>query len=340
LLNRGFCKSSFIVDSLPFVVVRTNVCVLINLSSITITKPIQSLMLASSSAEQSFLKSMPNVLSGLVCRRRKHRHQIEADSIALDLPAASSLQHLASSWPYALPETLLAGVLEFAGPSAWFSAACANKEWHQTLWQSSTLWSSALYSLGEEPGRVEQDVSRQRDRTRKCWFGITSFIMQGPLPGIGCNFVLMEEASRAIKGLRKTDTAEEIDQTFQRCIALLRAFQISDTLARNEAIKLEALISAREDLFNVEERKKATDALAEATELAELLDDALQMQDSELIDVDSLDEDGMEALVASDGGWCCEEEQEESVADGSAASEEALDRLLSLLRDAVMVSQK
>jgi hypothetical protein len=235
----------------------------------------------------------------------------------------------------------LAEVLEFAGPSAWYSSSCANKEWHQTLWQSATLWSSALLSWGEEPGRVEQDVDRQRDRTRKCWFGITNFIMQGPLLGVGCDVMLMDEASRAIKGLRSTDSAEEISQSLDRCLAFLRAFQVTDAVAKNRAVSLEALIVSRKDLFKLEERNKATEALTEAMELGDLLDNALQMQDSELLDLNTLDEDGMEALAASTGAWCCEEERdEEFVLDSCDASEEALDRLLSVLRDTVMVFQQ
>jgi hypothetical protein len=193
--------------------------------------------------------------------------------------------------------------------------------------------------MGEEPGRVEQEVGHQRDRARKCWFGVANFIMQGPIP-CGCDVTLIEEACRAIKGLQNKDSVEEICQALERCVALLKAFHVNDSMARNEAVALEALIVAREDLFNIQQRKKATDALLEATELGDLLNDALQMHDSELIDLDSLDEDGMEALAASTGAWCCEEEQEEGFADASDGSEEALDRLLSVLRDAVMVSQK
>lgn len=283
---------------------------------------------------------LPSAILSLACKRRQSSHQSEATSITVHLPVDLSPQLMANSWPSELPETMLAGILEFAGPSAWYAASCTNKEWHQTLWQSPALWSSALLSIGEEPGRVEQDVSRQRDRTRKCWFGIPNFIMQGPCPGIGCEVMLLGEASRAIKGLRSTDTAEEISQSLDRCVALLRAFQVTDTMARNEAVNLEALIVSRKDLFKVEQRNKATDALAEATELGDLLDDALQMQDSELLDLNTLDEDGMEALAASTGAWCCEEEREEEFAEGNDASEEALDRLLSVLRDAVMVSPK
>lgn len=242
---------------------------------------------------------------------------------------------MAASWPSELPDSVVAIVLEFAGPSAWYSASCASKEWHQTLWQSPTPWSFALLSLGEEPGRVEQDVCRQRDRTRKSWFGITNFIMQGPEPGVGCDVMLMEEATRAITGLLSTDSVEEIDPVLERCLGLLRAFQISDTMARTEAVKLEALIVARKDVFKPDQRQRATNALAEATELGDLLDDALQMHDSDLFDLDSLDDDGMEALAASTGAWCCEGEQDDGFV-GSDVSEEALDRLLSVLRDAVV----
>lgn len=187
--------------------------------------------------------------------------------------------------------------------------------------------------MGEEPGRVEQDVSRQRDRARKCWFGISNFIMRGLQPGVGCDVMLLEEATRAIKGLRKTDTVE-IHPAFERCVGLLREFQINDTMARSEAVKLEALIVTRNDIFSPEQRQKATDALVEATELGDLLDDALRMQD--LFDLDALDEDSMEALAASTGAWCCEEEQDEGFDDDNDVSEEALDRLLDVLRDAVV----
>jgi hypothetical protein len=232
----------------------------------------------------------------------------------------------------------LAAVLEFAGPSAWYSASCANNEWHQALWESPTLWSSTLLFLGEEPGRVEQNVGRQRDRVRKCWFGITNFIMPGPEQIVGCDALLIEEGARAMKGLRKTDSIDEIVPVLERCLGLLRTFPINDTMARNEAIKLEGLISSRTDIYDPEQRRRATDALAEATELGDLLDDALQMQD--LVDLDGLDDNGVEALAASAGAWCCEEEQDEGegFAD-SEVSEEALDHLLSVLRDA-MVSHR
>jgi len=277
--------------------------------------------------------SIPRNFAALVCRRRKN-NRVEVTSTALDQSSTLSLQHTASSWPSELPETVLALVLEFAGPAAWYSASCANNEWHQVVWQSPTLWSCALLSMDEEPGRVEQDVTRQRDRTRKCWFGITNFIRKGPEPGIGCEVMLIEEATRAIKGLQCTDSVEEMSQALERCVGLLKAFQINDTLARSEAVKLQTLIVARKDIFNSEQCQRATDALAEATELSHLLNDALQMQD--VFDLDALDEDGMEALAASTGAWCCEEEQDESFADGSDVSDEALDRLLDVLRDAVV----
>lgn len=294
-----------------------------------------SSMPASSSTDRSLLLKIPQVLAALACKRRQSTssHQLEVIPTALELQPNLSPQQKAVSLPSELPETVLAVVLDFAGPSAWYSASCTNNEWHQQFWQSPTIWSSALLSLGEEPGRVEQDVRRQRDRTRKFWFGITNFIMQGPQPSVGCDALCIGEGIRAIKGLRSNDSVEEIDPALERCVGLLRTFPINDTMARNEAIKLQALIAARTDLFKPEQSQRATDALAEATELGDLLDDALQMQD--LSDLDSFDEDGMEAPAASTGAWCCEEEQDEGLAD-SEVSEEALDRLLSVLRDAVV----
>lgn len=290
---------------------------------------------ASSSTNRSLFLKIPQVLSALGCKRRQNTssHQSEVAGTALALPSSLSPQRMAESLPSELPEAVLAVVLDFAGPAAWYAASCASNEWHQVFWQSPTIWSSALLSLGEEPGRVEQDVCRQRDRTRKVWFGITNFIMQGAQPSVPCDAMLIGEATRAIKGLRNNDSVEEIDPSLERCVGLLRTFPINDTMARDEAIKLQALIVARTDLFNPEQCQRATDALAEATELGDLLDDALQMQD--LLDLDSFDEDGIEALAASTGAWCCEEEQDEGLAD-SEVSEEALDRLLSVLRDAVV----
>eukprot|EP00746_Dinoflagellata_sp_MGD_P119547 gnl/MRDRNA2_/MRDRNA2_55379_c0_seq1.p1 gnl/MRDRNA2_/MRDRNA2_55379_c0~~gnl/MRDRNA2_/MRDRNA2_55379_c0_seq1.p1 ORF type:complete len:302 (-),score=52.44 gnl/MRDRNA2_/MRDRNA2_55379_c0_seq1:189-1094(-) len=288
-----------------------------------------SLPVSSLTRQSSFLK-VPQILSALACRRRRNStsRQLEDDSV-LELSSNLSLQHMAESWPSMLPEMVSAAVLEFAGPSGWYLASCASKEWHQVLWQSPTPWSCVLLSLGEEPGRIEQDVGRQRDRVRKCWFGITNFIMQGPQLSVGCDALLIEDGIRAIKGLQKTDSVDEVGLVLERCLGLLRTFAINDTMARNEAMKLEALIASRTDIFKAEQSRKATDALAEATELGDLLDDALQMED--LVDLDSLDENGMEALAASAGAWCCEDE----VFADSEASEEALDRLLSVLRDAI-----
>jgi len=292
---------------------------------------------ASSSTERSLLLKIPQVLSALACKRRRSTssHQLEVIPTALELKSSVSPQQKAVSLPSELPETILAVVLDFAGPSAWYAASCTNNEWHQVLWQSPTIWSSALLSVGEEPGRVEQDVRRQRDRTRKVWFGINNFLMQGPQPSVGCDASFIGEAIRAIKGLRNIDSVEEIDPALERCVGLLRTFPINDTMARNEAIKLEALIVARTDLFKPAQCQRATDALKEATELGDLLDDALQMQDFVTLDLDSFDEDGMQALAASTGAWCREEEQDEDLVD-SDVSEEALDRLLSVLRDAVV----
>lgn len=284
---------------------------------------------ASSSSTEEVLVQIPRLFAAFGCTRRR-----KGTRIALDQPSTSSLQHVANSWPSELPETVLAIVLEFAGPSARYSTSCANKEWHEVVWQSPSLWSSVLLSLGEEPGRVEQDVTRQRDRARKCWFGITNFIMQGSQPGIGCEVVLIEEATRAIKGLHSTDNAEEKALALERCLGLLRAFQINDTMARSEAVKLEALIAARTDIFNPEQRQQATDALAEASELCTLLDDALQMPT--FLDLDALDEDSMEAMAANTGAWCCEEDQDQSISHSNEFSDEALDRLLSVLCDAVV----
>merc|ERR1719159_127288 len=165
---------------------------------------------------------MRHVVSTLACRHRKRTHRSESAQItqAKLLPVVSP-QLRTHSWPSELPETTLAIVLEFAGAYAWYSASCVNRQWHETLWQSTTLWSCALLSMNEEPGRVEQDACRQRDRTRKCWFGVTNFLMQGPLTIGGCDVTVMEEASRAIKGLRSTDSEEEICQAFQRCVTLL-----------------------------------------------------------------------------------------------------------------------
>merc|ERR1719463_531799 len=92
-------------------------------------------------------------ISALACRRRKSIQQLEVTQIGVHQSSTFSLQHMASSWPSELPEAVLAIVLEFAGPSTWYSGSCVSQVWHQRLWHSPTVWSSILLSFGEEPGR-------------------------------------------------------------------------------------------------------------------------------------------------------------------------------------------